>query len=84
LAVEADPGLATGYLLLILPPGILLLRGVPMLRDTGIAVLRMTVQLLFVGLYLQVFFKLNHPGIKSVRRTQCSFDIAGGPHIKPT
>lgn len=56
-------GLTLGYLLLIVPLAILLLRGVPLLRETGIAVLRMTVQLLFVGLYLQVVFRLNHPGI---------------------
>lgn len=56
-------GLTLGYLLLIIPLAILLLRGVPLLRETGIAVLRMTVQLLFVGLYLQVVFRLNHPGI---------------------
>ena len=56
-------GLAVAYLMLIVPLGILLLRGVPLLRDTGIAVLRMTVQLLFVGLYLQVVFALNHPGV---------------------
>lgn len=45
--------LATGYLLLI-PP-------VAILKETGIAVVRMTLQLLFVGLYLQVVFRLNNP-----------------------
>jgi putative ABC transport system permease protein len=56
-------GLALGYLLLILPLGILLYLGVPILKDLGIAVVRMTVQLLFVGLYLQVVFELDHPGV---------------------
>lgn len=55
--------LALGYALLLLPLSILMLRGVPLLRQTGIAVLRMTVQLLFVGFYLQVVFALDHPGL---------------------
>jgi len=53
--------LAAGYLLLILPVAILLYLRVPMLKATGIAIVRMTVQLLFVGLYLQVVFQLNNP-----------------------
>lgn len=62
--VEIGPGgLAAGYLLLIVPLAILLHLGVPMLRDTGIAVVRMTVQLLFVGVYLDVVFRLNHAGL---------------------
>ncbi len=52
--------LAASYLLLILPLAILLYLRVPMLKETGIAVVRMTVQLLFVGFYLQVVFRLNH------------------------
>jgi putative ABC transport system permease protein len=53
--------LAAGYLLLILPVAILLYLRVPILKETGIAVARMTLQLLFVGLYLQVVFRLNNP-----------------------
>lgn len=53
--------LATGYLLLILPLAILLHQRVPMIKDAGIAVIRMTIQLLFVGFYLQFVFRLNHP-----------------------
>jgi putative ABC transport system permease protein len=53
--------LAAGYLMLILPIAILLFKRVPMLKDTGIAVARMTVQLLFVGFYLQFVFRLNSP-----------------------
>lgn len=53
--------LAAGYLLLILPLAILLYQRVPIIKDTGIAVARMTVQLLFVGFYLQIVFRLNNP-----------------------
>ena len=52
--------LAGGYLLLIFPLAILLYQRVHILKETLIAVLRMTVQLLFVGLYLQVVFQLNN------------------------
>jgi putative ABC transport system permease protein len=53
--------LAAGYLLLIFPLAIMLYLQVDILKETAVAVLRMTVQLLFVGLYLQVVFKLNNP-----------------------
>jgi putative ABC transport system permease protein len=53
--------LAGGYLLLIFPVAIMLYLRVGMLKETAVSVLRMTVQLLFVGLYLQVVFKLNNP-----------------------
>ena len=53
--------LAIAYLLLILPLAILLYQRVRILKETAIAVIRMTVQLLFVGLYLQVVFRLNNP-----------------------
>ena len=52
--------LAAGYLLLIFPLAILLYQRVPILKAAGIAILRMTVQLLFVGFYLQVVFRLNN------------------------
>ncbi|HPR64766.1 MAG TPA: ABC transporter permease [Thermoanaerobaculia bacterium] len=52
--------LALSYLLLILPLGIFLWFKVPILGDTAIAILRMTVQLLFVGFYLDVVFTLDH------------------------
>ncbi len=55
--------LALGYLLLLIPLAILLHQRVPILRDTGLAVIRMTAQLLLVGFYLQVVFRLNHPGV---------------------
>jgi len=53
--------LAGGYLLLIFPLAILLYQRVRILKETATAVIRMTLQLLFVGLYLQVVFKLNNP-----------------------
>ena len=43
-------GLAGGYLLLIFPVAIILYLQVGMMKETAVAVLRMTVQLLFVGL----------------------------------
>ncbi len=52
-------GLAAAYVLLLIPLGIVLWLGVPIFRSTLISVARMTVQLLFVGLYLQVVFKIN-------------------------
>lgn len=53
--------LAAGYLLLIPAVVILLYLRVPILKETGIAVVRMTLQLLFVGFYLQIVFRLNNP-----------------------
>jgi len=51
--------LAAAYLLLVFPFGIILWYRVPMLGETVVALIRMTVQLLLVGLYLQVIFQLN-------------------------
>ncbi len=50
--------LALGYGLLIFPLSILLWYRIPIVGDTLWAIVRMTVQLLFVGLYLQVVFRL--------------------------
>jgi putative ABC transport system permease protein len=52
--------LAMGYILLIIPLGLMLYLGADILKKTFIAVIRMTLQLLFVGLYLHVVFDLNH------------------------
>jgi len=52
--------LAAAYLLLIFPLGIMLWYRIPMIGATVIALIRMTVQLIFVGLYLQVIFRLNN------------------------
>ncbi len=51
--------LALAYLMLIAPLSIMLWLRLPMISETLIAVLRMTVQLLFVGFYLQVIFDLD-------------------------
>lgn len=52
--------LALGYTLLAFPLGILLWYRVPMLGKTAMAVVRMTVQLVFVGVYLHVIFEFNN------------------------
>jgi len=54
------PGMAAAYALLVLPFAIILWYRLPILSQTVVALLRMTVQLLFVGLYLQVVFRLNN------------------------
>ncbi len=59
-------GLVIGYGLLIIPFAILLWAKVPVLGRFAIAVLRMTLQLLFVGLYLQIVFKLNKPWLSGL------------------
>ncbi|NOY68681.1 MAG: ABC transporter permease [Deltaproteobacteria bacterium] len=53
--------LAAYYGLLLIPLSILLWFKVPIIGKTIMAVVRMTAQLLFVGLYLQVVFSLNNP-----------------------
>lgn len=51
--------LAAAYLLLVFPLAVMLWYRIDMIGETAIALVRMTVQLLFVGLYLQVIFDLN-------------------------
>ena len=52
--------LAAGYSLLLAPLAFLLWYRLPLFKDSLIAVVRMTVQLLFVGFYLQVVFEWNN------------------------
>ncbi len=52
--------LVAGYLLLIFPLGIILWNRIQIFGQTLLAVARMTLQLLFVGLYLRVVFELNN------------------------
>ncbi|MFW5643471.1 MAG: ABC transporter permease [Alkalispirochaeta sp.] len=52
--------LAIVYGLLVIPVGIALRYGVPDIQETIWAVLRMTVQLALVGLYLQLLFRLDN------------------------
>ncbi|MBM4103908.1 MAG: ABC transporter permease [Planctomycetes bacterium] len=63
-AVDIHPlALLAGYVMLLIPLGIIYWYRVPMLGQTLMSVLRMTLQLIFVGLYLQVVFRLNHFGL---------------------
>ncbi|MBC8378075.1 MAG: ABC transporter permease [Planctomycetes bacterium] len=59
-------GLAAAYGLLIFPLAIILWTKTPLLGKMAVAVVRITLQLLFVGLYLQVVFKLNNPWLNSL------------------
>ncbi|KIH77264.1 putative ABC transport system permease protein [Geoalkalibacter ferrihydriticus] len=52
--------LIAGYSLLAAPLGIILWMRLPLLGETLSAVVRMTLQLLFVGFYLQVIFDLDN------------------------
>jgi len=51
--------LAAAYLLLAFPFAILLWYRIPMVGQTVTALVRMTIQLILVGLYLEVIFRLN-------------------------
>ena len=53
------PNLALGYALLIIPFALMLWHRTPIVGRTVVAIARMTVQLLFVGVYLQFVFRLN-------------------------
>jgi putative ABC transport system permease protein len=58
-------GLVAGYGLFIIPLAILLWTQVPLVGKMLIGAVRMTVQLLLVGFYLQVVFKLNNPWLNT-------------------
>lgn len=53
--------LSFAYLLLIFPAAVILWYGMGLMKPLLIGAVRMTVQLLFVGLYLQVIFKQDNP-----------------------
>jgi putative ABC transport system permease protein len=59
-------GLITAYLLLLVPLGIILWQRVPLMGSVLLAAFRMTVQLLLVGLYLQVVFELDNPWLNAL------------------
>lgn len=60
--IDISPAqLAIAYLLLAIPLGIIVWQRIPMMGQTLIAVARMTLQLIFVGFYLQFIFDLNNP-----------------------
>lgn len=66
-AIQIQPwGLVAGYGLLIFPFAILLWAKAAVVGKVAVSVVRMTVQLLFVGLYLQVVFKLNDPWLNGL------------------
>ena len=54
------PDLALGFILLIIPFIVLWYYKTGLLKPAIISVFRMTVQLLFIGLYLEYIFKLNN------------------------
>lgn len=58
--------LAIGYGLLIIPFAVLLWAKVPVMGKAAIAVVRMTLQLLFVGLYLHVVFRMDKPWVSGL------------------
>lgn len=57
--------MAAGYALLAVPIGIILWNRLPILGRTLVSLLRMTVQLAFVGLYLGVVFELDNPWLNA-------------------
>ena len=59
-------GLIMAYVLLLIPLGIILWQRVPLVGSLLIAAVRMTLQLLLVGLYLQVVFKLDNPWLNGL------------------
>lgn len=58
--------LASYYTLFIIPFGMMVWLRIPIIGKTLFAVARMTLQLLFVGFYLQIVFKLNNAWINSL------------------
>lgn len=61
-----DAQLAAAYLLLLFPLAVFLWYGVALVAESLLSVARMTVQLLFVGFYLQVVFQWNNPWINGL------------------
>ena len=59
--IDIGPGaLLMMYALLLLPISLCRLLGIPILRDLATAVARMSIQLLLVGVYLEVIFRINN------------------------
>ena len=55
--------LAFAYLLLLFPLGVFVWYGITLVSDTLLSVVRMTIQLLFVGFYLHLVFQWNNPAL---------------------
>jgi putative ABC transport system permease protein len=70
MPMNAEPigfwNLVAGYGLLIIPVAILLWAKAPVLGKIAVSIVRMTVQLLFVGFHLQVVFNLNNPWLNGL------------------
>lgn len=60
------PQMALLYGLCLLPILLLWLIGLRLSRDIGISILRMTIQLTLVGIYLKTLFDLNHPWLNGL------------------
>jgi len=60
------PQMALLYGLCLLPVFLLWLIGLRLSRDVGISILRMTIQLALVGIYLKTLFDLNNPWLNSL------------------
>lgn len=58
--------MAIMYGLCLLPWSLLWLLGTQLTRDIGIGILRMTLQLALVGIYLKTLFELNHPWLNGL------------------
>lgn len=62
----ALPRMALLYGLCLLPWGLLWLLGLRLSRDVAISILRMSIQLALVGIYLKMLFELNHPWLNGL------------------
>ena len=62
----ALPRMALLYGLCLLPWGFLWLLGLRLSRDIAVSILRMTIQLALVGIYLKMLFDLNHPWLNGL------------------
>ena len=62
----ALPRMALLYGLCLLPWGLLWLLGLRLSRDIAVSVLRMSIQLALVGIYLKMLFDLNHPWLNGL------------------
>ena len=60
------PQMALLYGLCLLPGLLLWLIGLRLSRDIGISILRMSIQLALVGIYLKMLFDLNHPWLNGL------------------
>ena len=62
----ALPRMALLYGLCLLPWGLLWLLGLRLSRDIAVSILRMSIQLALVGIYLKMLFELNHPWLNGL------------------